>query len=160
MSLRIPILIIIILLLSACDNTLYLSKGTFSNNSYYEVKKVYSCCGCSATYYNVYENKRLAQQVIYNYNCPGGNPTKFVFNYNKGKIINAERYVAVVDESYTEPLSELERQIIASLMAVDTSKTLLFTQVKGYRKANHNDKVHGFPFIKKGYKLSIKTNGT
>ncbi len=160
MGLRIPTLIILFLLLSACDNTLFLSKGTLASNSYYEVKKVNSCCGCSATYYNIYENKRLVQQVVYDYNCPGGNPTKFVFNYNKGKIVSAERYVGVADESYTEPVSEQERKITSSLMAIDTSKTLVVTQVKGYRKANHNDKRHSFPFIKKGYKLPIKTNGT
>lgn len=157
MNPRVPILILGSLLLSSCDNTLYLSKGTLTKDSHYEIKKVYSCCGCSASYYNIYEKKRLLEQVVFNYNCPPSNlPTKFVYKYQKGKIISAQQYVAVRDSTYTMPVTEQEKQIHSSLAAVDTSKALPLSEVKGFRKPNGNEKRHGFPFIKKGYKLPIQ----
>ena len=74
----------------SCDNTSLLAKGALPGEAKFEVKKIVSCCGCSASYYNLYQRRKLIEQIVYNYNCPGGSATKFLFNYNKRRIVSSE----------------------------------------------------------------------
>lgn len=149
--------------LISCGGTTHsLSSGRFSKDDTYQVNSYYGCCGCSAKYFTINSGKRKVEQVIYSYNCYNiGQPTKFIFNYNeKGQLISCDKYVATTSDDYTQPLSELERQLFST---IDTSSRLKanytilkFSEIRGFRKQMDKEMTHPFPLVKKGYKLPVK----
>lgn len=138
-----------------------LSTGQFSKNNSYNVKSYFGCCGCEAKYLLLKKGNRKTEQIIYSYNCYAkGNPTKFIFNYNKsGKIISCEKYIATNSSEYTIKLSEEEKQIFrtidTSLLMRANSTKLKLSDITGFRKPLEKEITHSFPLVRRGFKIPI-----
>lgn len=147
------LIFLILLIFTSCskDNYVFLAKGNLEDNLSYEVKNVFSCCGCKASFFNIYKSKRIVEQVVYSYNCyKPGPPTKYLFTYDKtGKVTDCEAFIFVTDSSYLNGITKSESIIFTKL-----DSTL--GNFKGSRKIKPNEVMHAFPFVKGGYKLAVK----
>jgi hypothetical protein len=138
------------------------SVGQFSKTTTYKINGYAGCCGCFARYFNIYEGKKIEEQVIYNYNCYSpGLPTKFVFNYAKnGNLVDCDKYIATSSNDIELELTSYEKRLFI-LLDTDTSlhaanTNIKYAEIKGFRKPKEKEVTHSFPLVKKGYKLRAK----
>lgn len=141
---KILILLCIPFLLQSCGTTHLLQKG-YEGKKYYEIKRLNGCCGCTAFYFNIYENKKLQTQFVHEVSCGFGLPTRFSFS-NGSK----ETYVFVTDSTYEIPLNALEKKLLFKLDSIlpltqtAVRDTVKYSAITGSRKPKDLETTHPF----------------
>jgi len=113
------------------------------------------CCGCKTVYYNLISEKRIKEQIIYEYECQIGLPTKFIFHYNsQNKIVALDTLMAVYDGPFTVPLSHFEKNVLLkmdSIMRINTlySIKLALSKITGFRRLRTGESASLIPYNKK-----------
>ena len=153
MAIRNLILLVLLAMLS-CGTTNNISSGNFSKKNSYKINSYAGCCGCDAKYLNIYEDKRLVEQIVYSYNCyTAGSPTKFIFNYNKiGHLQYCDKLIATTEDDFQIPVTAYEKIVFSSLDSVinSTRHTPIqtYSGIKGFRKPVEKEITHSFPLGK------------
>lgn len=158
-SISLSLLIVASTFLHSCSgSSKTISSGSMSKEEKYKIKSYAGCCGCAAKFFNLYERKKIKEQIVYQYNCFGkGSVTKFIFNYdNSGSIMNCDSYLATDQNDFDMSISGQEKFVFErvydtdTLPAIENSKVILYKNILGFRKAKEGESGHSFPFVKGG----------
>lgn len=116
-----------------------LQKVNFDYSYNYEIKSMVGCCGCKSLYYNVYQGNLLTEQFVVETNCGLFEPTKHVFSTDaKYKVTSYKSFIAVTDNGFTVPLTELDKEAFRKLDSIYktwtsvTPRQIVFTDIKGF----------------------------
>ena len=104
------------------------------------------CCGCKALLYNAYRNSQLAEQFVVETSCGLYEPTKHFFTVDsKGKVKSYKSLIAVTNNSFTLPVSELDKRAFEQIDSIykvwtgTNKRQIMFTKISGFREG---DKIH------------------
>jgi hypothetical protein len=107
----------------------------------YEIKSMAGCCGCKAILYNVTRDKKLAEQFVMETNCGLYEPSKHLFTFNtKGKLTDIKSLIAVTDNSFTYPLTDIDRKALIKLDSIYADwhsvnkRQIVFANIKGFKE--------------------------
>ena len=153
---------IITTMISCSGTTNKISSGRLSNIIKYRINSYAGCCGCFATYFDIYERGVKQEEVIYKYNCYNpGMPTKFIFKYDEnGELLYCDKFVATVTSDFEAPLTANEKYIFDLLdknqVLSINGTTIKYSEVKGFRKPKEQETTHMFPLINGGAKVKVR----
>jgi hypothetical protein len=122
----------------------------------FEIRSMNSgCCGCMMIYANTYKSNRIEEQLLHEYKCGFGEPTKYTYSYDqKGKIQTATALIAVFDSSYTIPITSEEltllRKFDSLLPSVGGKNGVYYSSIKGFRPKVVNERIQPFGYDMKG----------
>jgi hypothetical protein len=153
---KIAVLLCISIFLNSCGGTAHLLQEGKNGRINYEIKSYYGCCGCTAFYYNIFENRMHESQFVWEVNCGFGQPTKFIFkNDEKGNRIATDTCIFVTDTTYEILLTELEKKLFLKLDSMrgnmqflHLDSTMKFSSFTGIRKPRDNERTHPFVISK------------
>jgi hypothetical protein len=145
-----------LLLLQSCGTYNSIRKGSFSDNKEFEIKTLAGCCGCSAVYYNIYTNKRIDEQLIYEFGCGFGEATRFKFHYdNSGSFTKITYLIGVFDSTFTSAVNLREKELLVSLDSLVDHNPLPLPHIKnlklitGFREPKPEERIHPFAIGRK-----------
>lgn len=110
------------------------------------------CCGCKTLYINTYSEKRVEVQIVSEFVCGFGEPTRFTFQYTpSGDMQIADRQVAVYDSSYTIPVGSFEKELLRKLDSLVDNHVLPeskkhYSEIAGFRSPKEGERLHPFAF--------------
>ena len=111
------------------------------------------CCGCESVYSSIVNRRKIQEQLVYEYACRNGLPTKFVFHYDSNdNLFSFDTLVAVTDDTYSFPLTPLERQIVAKMDSIGmlrqeyAKNVLQLKNIRGFRRLKPGEYPHPFPY--------------
>jgi hypothetical protein len=114
------------------------------------------CCGCESVYYNLTLRKKIKEQLIYEYACHTGLPTKFIFKYDSNaNLVSLDTLLAVTDNTYTYAITNLERQVVNKMDSIAKQRPaysqngLLLKNITGFRPFKTDEHPHPFPYSRK-----------
>jgi hypothetical protein len=98
------------------------------------------CCGCKALYFNSYKRGLITEQFVVETSFGIFEPTKHIFTTKGGKVDSFNSFVAVIDSSYTLPVSGQDKVIFQKLDSVYQTwsypkRAIVFTKITGFKKA-------------------------
>ncbi len=102
------------------------------------------CCGCKAIFYNVTRDKKLTEQFVMETKCGLYEPTKHLFTFNtKGKLTDIKSLIVVTDNSFTFPLTEIDRKAFIKLDSIYADwqivnkRQIVFANIKGFKEGEN-----------------------
>ena len=136
-------------------HTLKLKENITKSESYSIKTVIGGCCGCRTVYYNYISEKRIKEQIIYEYACQIGFPTKFIFHYNsQNKIVALDTLMAVNDGTFTVPLTLFEKKVLLKMDSImkknyDYPIKITLSKITGFRRLRTGESATSIPYNKK-----------